>query len=176
MAKPKDETGATKHPVTIERPHVEVLERSLQNPFGLPSADIELIDSGFQCHWVNTELKGGDQLRYFLDAGYLKCRVDYLKHPEFVTFQPSPEGYVTRGMRGTEVLMYTTQAHAASRVQKKQQENLRRMSDPNRSAQDAAAAASAHIGGEAADYLARHSRPTGTVTDSLERIEQTKTT
>lgn len=159
----------TKHPVTIQRPQIDVLERSVQNPFGLPSADVELIEGGFVCHWVNTELKGGDQLRYFVDAGYLKCRVDYLKHPEFVTFSPSPDGYVTRGERGKELLMYTTLEHARERQGAKIRENLRRMSNPNEMQQ----AAAAKLGDQAAEELRKYSRPIGGVTDTLERVEQT---
>jgi hypothetical protein len=171
---PIEEPDAKVPAGTIQRPLIDVLERSLQSPFGLPTAQIDLIESGFLCHWVNTELKGGDQLRYFLDAGYLKCRTDYLKHPEFVTFTESPDGYVCRGSRCQEVLMYTTIEHAKQRTKRKQEENIRRMSNPNVSAQDAAQAASQHIGDEAAEYLSRHSRPVGTVTDSLERVEQTR--
>lgn len=172
MAKQKETVAVG----VMRRPDVDVVDRGLQNPFGMPSTDVEFIEGGFVGRWVNTELKGGAQFRAALEAGYLQCPVEYLKHPEFVTHKKSVEGYVVRGEREKEVLMYTTIENLKKRTRKKQEENLRRMSDPNRSAADAVEAASRHIGDEAAEYLHQHSRPVGRVTDSYERVEQVPTT
>lgn len=155
-------------PVPIPRPRIQVLERAIQNPFGIPSTPIHLRDPGFVCHWINTELKGGSQLHYATESGYLKVRPEYLHNPETFQFQVSPDGYVTRGQRGQEILMYTTVEHAKAREQAKNEANLKRMRNPTAGLSDAAAS---HIGAEGAEFLDRHTRPIGSVTTNREMIK-----
>src|SRR5215213_1759461 len=88
--------------VQIPKPDITVLERGLQNVFGLPSTEIILKDPQFITHWVNTAISG-DQLGKFIDAGYLKVRPEYLADADRVAFTVSPEGYVVRGSRGEEI-------------------------------------------------------------------------
>src|SRR3990167_6808354 len=158
-------------PVPIPRPRIQVLERSIQNPFGIPSTPIHLREPGLVCHWINTELKGGSQLHYATEAGYLKVRPEYLQDPETFQFQVSPEGYVTRGARHQEILMYTTVEHATARAQAKNAANLTRMKNPTAGLGDAAAR---HVGPEGAEFLDRHTRPIGQVTTEREviRVEE----
>lgn len=154
--------------LTIPTPRVQVLERSLQSPFGIPSSPIELKEPGFVTHWCNTELKGGAQLHYFTEHGYLKVKPEYLRDKDTFQFTVSPEGFVTRGERHKEILMYTTVSHAQSRQRKKTEENVRRMRSVN---EDVVEAAGKKLGDEAADFLNRQTRPVGRVTDSREVIE-----
>lgn len=153
----------------IPLPRIDVLERSIQNPLGLPATKIELKDPQFVCHWCNTELKGGTQLHYFTEHGYLKVRPAYLKDPEGFQWNPSPEGFVVRGPRGQEILMYTTVQHAKARVRAKTEENLRRMRRTNA---EMVEAAGEKFGDEAADFLQRRTRAVGGVHDQIEVMER----
>lgn len=154
----------------IPRPHLEVLERGLQNVFGLPSAKIALKDPAMVTHWINTQI-GANQLGKALDAGYLKARPEMLADTDRVSFTVSPEGYVTRGERHAEILVYTLAEWAQKRAQKKADEN-RRMMNPGATKAQVAEAAAAQFGEEAADYLHSHSGPVGSVRDQYERIHR----
>lgn len=166
----KEQTPVTVKPEPIPRPRIDVLERSLQSPLGIPAAPIDLKEKGFVCHWINTELKGGAQLHYVTEHGWLKVRPDYLADPEGFQWQQSPDGYVTRGERHREILMYTTLEHARQRATAKQQENARRM---RQTTQDTIEAAGNKYGDEAAEFLARQSKRSVSVKDSYERIAAT---
>jgi hypothetical protein len=157
-------------PRTIPRPKIEVLNRSLQNVFGLPSEAIELTDPAFVCHWVNTTISGA-QLGKYLDAGYMKTEPWMLKDTDRVAFTVSPDGYVTRGQRHEEILLYTLKDHYAKRQAEKARKNRDAM-NPYTTKQQLVAAASAKLGDEAANYLDRHTGPVGEVVDSYERIER----
>lgn len=151
----------------IPLPRVDVLERAQQNPFGTPAAKIELKDPQLVTHWCNTELKGGSQLQYFLESGYLKTRPEYLKNPDTFQFEISPDGYVVRGPRGSEILMYTTKAHVKIRDRQKVDRNLRAM---RVTPQELAEAANKKFGSEAADYVSQHMVGVGGVRDDREVI------
>lgn len=179
MARPKatPEADPTPADVTLEqlipRPRIEVLERGLQNVFGLPSAEVRLKDHAMITHWCNTALSGS-QLGKYLDAGYLKVRPEMLEDTDRVAFTISPEGYVTRGQRHEEILLYTLKDYYWKRQAKKADEN-RRMMNPTATKAQVVEAAGRQLGEEAADYLNRtHSGPVGSVTDKYERIERTQ--
>jgi hypothetical protein len=154
----------------IPRPRISVLERSLQHPFGIPSSPVELKDAGLVCRWVNTELKGGAQFQYALTHGWLQVKPEYLKDPKQVTFTVSPDGFVTKGARNTELLMYTTREHWNERQLAKARENERLLS-PGIAKRDTLEAAARHLGEEAADYLQDKVGPVGEVRTQLERIQ-----
>lgn len=156
--------------IDIPLPAVEVLDRAIIDPFGAPSAPIELRDPQFVTYWCNTELSGGSQLHKALDAGYLKVKPDYLLHPDRFQFQVSPDGYVTRGERHKEILMYTTKDHKKRRAWAKTQENMRRMRMSQSSIQEAAAQHFGKDGDHAAEFIGKHVGPVGGVTDNYERI------
>ncbi len=172
MAKEKavDITVPAVEPRTIPRPKIEVLERGLQNVFGLPSEAIDLTDPAMVCHWVNTTISGS-QLGKYLDAGYLKVEPWMLADTDRVAFTVSPEGYVTRGQRHEEILLYTLKDHYRKRQLEKARRNRESM-NPFTTKQEAAAAAGAKFGEEAKEYLDRHTGPVGNVVDSYERIER----
>lgn len=155
--------------VQIPKPDLAVMERGLRNVFGLPSTEIKLKDPQYVTHWVNTGI-GGDQLGKFIDAGYLKVRPEYLADKDRVSFTVSPEGYVVRGNRGEEILMYTVR----EMYHKRQLEKSRRNQQGMRQLKDEIVeAAGAKLGDEAADFLQRRGRAVGQVTDSHERIQRT---
>lgn len=157
-------------PVTIPKPHIEVLERGLQNPFGLPSTPVELLDPQFQTHWCNTGINAGQYAKY-LDAGYLPVRPEYLKEPERCPHTVSPDGYVARGARCEEVLMYSLKDHIKKRQWEKAKRNIAAMS-ADRTKADLVDAAGSKLGAQAAEYLHSHVKPVGTVRDQYERIQR----
>jgi hypothetical protein len=154
-------------PVTIPRPRVDVLERAVADPFGAPSSPVELKDPALVTHWCNTELKGGAQLHSYTEAGWLKVRPEYLKQPDHLTFSVSPDGYVTRGERHREILMYTTAEHNKRRMWAKTESNMKRMRQSN---DEIAQSAAQHFGSEAGDFLSAHGRGIGGIKDSREVI------
>jgi hypothetical protein len=157
--------------VQIPRPDLQVIERGLRNVFGLPSTEITLKDAAFVTHWVNTGI-GGDQLGKYLDAGYLKVKPEYLADPDRVSFTVSPDGYVVRGNRGEEILMYTLK----DAYRKRQFEKARRNQEGMRSDKTAAEvteAAGKSLGDEAASFLQKRGGAVGGVYDSRERIHVT---
>jgi hypothetical protein len=159
----------TAEPVVIPKPHIEVMERGLQNPFGLPSTPIDLKDPQFETHWCNTAIGAGQYAKY-LDAGYLPVRPEYLKDADRCPHQVSPDGYVARGQRCEEVLMYSLKSHIRARQREKQKRNLQDL-NPMRTHQALTEAASEKLGDKAAEFLSR-ARPLGSVKDQYERIER----
>lgn len=156
-------------PVEIPIPHVDVLERSIIDPFGAPSVPIELKDPQFVTRWVNTELQGGSQMYQATQAGYLKVRPEFLAYPDRFQFNISPDGFVTRGERHREILMYTTKDHQKRRAWAKTEANMRRMRMSKDEVQKATAEHFGKEGDEAANFVGRH---IGGVTDNIERIQR----
>lgn len=172
------------------KPHIEVTERSLQtgldvllsdprykarlaNPFNEPSAPITLKDSSRECRWFNAALatdhiwrnkrKGWDQVR----------PADVADLEQIGGYNTSPDGYITRGERGHEVLMSMPRVvRQAIQIEKTRQNNLN-MGNPNRTKAEVVNAAGNQIGSEAADYLNQRMGPVGDVVDTHERIERT---
>ena len=151
--------------VDIPLPRIDVMDRAVSDPFGLPSRPILLRNPDLVCRWVNTDLKGGSQLSDALDSGYLKVRPEYLANPEVFQFQTSPDGYVTRGQRHQEVLMYTTAEHVKRRQWAKTAENVKRMQG---SREELAQAAAGKFGDEAGDYVHKSVK----INDQIERMER----
>lgn len=165
MAKQQVETPAV---MQIPKPDIQVVERGLRNVFGLPSTEIALKDKQFATHWVNTAVRDS-RFREMTEAGYLPVRPEYLADPRSFLFTVSPDGYVTKGARGEEVLMYSTKENVAKRAEEKARRNQSGMRNVKAEAVEAAGAS---LGDEAADFLNRHSNVVGGVRDSYERIER----
>ena len=153
----------------IPRPRIEVFERGLQNVFGMPSAKIELKDPAMETHWCNTAISGTQLVKY-LDAGYLKVRPEMLLDHERVSFTTSPEGYVTRGARHEEILLYTLKDWYRQRQREKTRINLEGMR-PDRTKTELVEATGKTLGSQTAEYLDTHLKPIGGIKDSHERIE-----
>ena len=165
-----DDVIVDKPVVQIPAPDLTIIERGLKNVFGLPSTEIALKDRQFVTHWVNTGI-GGDQLGKYLDAGYLKVRPEYLADPDRVAFTVSPEGYVVRGNRGEELLMYTLKdAYHQRQLEKSRRNQAGMRSSATRN--EVVEAAGKQLGDEAADFLQRKGGVVGGVRDTFERIER----
>jgi hypothetical protein len=170
------------------KPRVTVTERSLQtdldvllsdprykaridNPFGQPSAPIELKDDTRECRWFNAAIQT-DHIWRNKRKGWDQVRLEDVSDPEQIGgYILSPEGYVTRGERGQEILMSMPKVVRAAVQAAKTAANRRHMGNPNAMKNEVVEAAGRAIGAEAADYLNTHIGPTGGVTDSYERIE-----
>ena len=155
----------------LPRPKIDVLERSLANPFGLPSVSIALTDPSVTCHWCNTSI-GAHQLGKYLDAGYLKVTEAMLADKDRVAYTISPEGYVTRGARHEEILLYTPKDWYRKRQQAKTAKNLAGMA-PGATKAELTQAAGERFGDDAARFVEGHVGPVGSVRDSYERIAVT---
>ena len=144
----------------------------IDNPFGEPSAPIALKDDTRECRWFNAAIandhiwrakrKGWDQVR----------ESDVVDLDQIGGYSVSPDGYITRGERGYEVLMSMPKEVRAAVQAAKVQQNIRNMGNPNAMKNEVVEAAGRQIGSEAADFLNARVGPVGGVTDSYERIER----
>lgn len=158
--------------VAIPLPRVDVIERGLQHVFGVPAPEIRLKDPQLVCHWIDSSIRA-DKMAQADAAGYLKTRLEYVANVEDMGgYTISPDGWVTRGIRCQEYLMYTTKENVVRRGRAKAEENRRRMR-VGAAKQDVVAAAGAQLGDQAADFLNRSVRITGDVTHQREIVQRT---
>lgn len=167
------------------KPRIEVTERSLQtgldvltsdpryrarieNPFNAPSAPIALTDPTRECRWFNAAI-GTDHVWRAKQKGWDQVRpTDVMDLEQIGGYNKSPEGYITRGERGQEVLMSMPKVVRAAIQVQKTRHNIATMGNPNAMKHDVVSAAGERYGEQAADYLTKHVN----VTDTLERVER----
>lgn len=172
------------------KPRIEVTERNIQtgldvllsdprykarlsNPFNEPSAPIALKDESRECRWFNGAV-GSDHIWRSKRKGWDQVRPeDVVDLEQIGGYNKSPDGYITRGARGEEVLMSMPKVVRKAIQIEKTRHNVRNMGNPNATKREVVEAAGQAIGSEAADYLDAHIGPVGGVTDSYERIERT---
>lgn len=158
------------------RPRIAVLERRLQNPFGEPSAPVRLTRPGMTPRWFNSASRP-DQFWRAKELGWegvtpeMVCDLTQVGHHTV-----SPDGYVTRGPRGDEVLMCMLTKDYRAIQAAKTEENQRRLR-PHQQRTEAIEALG-QTDPQTAEFLhdaveAGYGGPTGTVRDSYERIERT---
>jgi hypothetical protein len=171
------------------KPRIEVTERDsqtsldvlmsdpryaarLQNPFNEPSAPIELKDPSRECRWFNAAL-ATDHIWRNKRKGWDQVRPGDVKDLEQIGgYNKSPDGFITRGERGHEVLMSMPKVVRAAIQIEKTKQNLRNVGNPNATKAEVVNAASAKLGDEAASYLDQHIGAVGAVTDTYERVER----
>jgi hypothetical protein len=171
MAKTPIPTADT--PTTLTPDRVKVFERRLRNPFGEPSAPIDLKDPALVCRWVNSAI-AADKVWRAKQKGWAPVRPEEVVDLDQVGgFTKSPEGYITRGDRGQEILMAMPREWRDQIQLAKTRENLRNMGDPSAMKAEVVQAASDKLGDQAADYLNRRVGIVGGVKDQFERIERT---
>src|SRR6185295_16280024 len=90
---------------------ISVIERRLQDPFGIPAAPVRLNDGALFPRWFNSVLKP-DAIWVAKQNGWTGVTpgmvADLSQIGNFVT---SPEGYVARGERAQEVLLCMPREH-----------------------------------------------------------------
>jgi len=144
----------------------------LGNPFGQPSAPIGLKDDTRECRWFNSAIQN-DHIWRNKRKGWDQVKPeDVIDLEQIGGYNVSPDGFITRGERGQEILMAMPKLVRAAITQAKTQWNNRHMGNPNAMKNEVVEAAGKQIGAEAADYLNSHIGPVGTVTDMRERVER----
>lgn len=142
------------------------------NPFGEPSSPISLKNTHMMPRWFNAAIVS-DKVWRAKAKGWDPVKESDLVDPQQVgLYSKSPEGYVTRGERGQEVLMQIPKVVYAQIEKAKTQYNNRNMGSPMKTKNEVVEAAGQQLGDEAAQFLNDRVRTTGGVTDSYERVER----
>lgn len=155
-------------PALFVQPDIKVLDRRLQNPFGMASAPIDLKEPGWVVHIIDRRLRAN---RYYetLSRGWSPVHWNELKDQKQCDgFERSPEGYVVRGERQNEVLLKIPQSWWDRIVQAKSDLNTRHINNPNRQKRELVEATAGTLGPQAAEHMER--RLVGEVIDKQERI------
>ena len=146
-----------------KEPRLSVLERRTLDPFGEPSAPIGLKDRALLCRWFNAAIMT-DKIWRAKQKGWTPVRLDDVMDCDQIGgFGVSPEGCVTRGDRGQEVLMAMPRDAYRQIELAKARVNREKMRVTREEIQTAAAE---KFGAEAL----QQGRPIGSVQDSYERI------
>ncbi len=144
----------------------------LSNPFNEPSAPIGLKDTSRECRWFNAS-KGTDHIWRSKRKGWDQvCPEDVADLEQIGGYNVSPEGFITRGERGQEMLMSMPKDVRFAIQTAKTRANIANMGNPNATKQEVVEAAGNQLGSEAADYLNARIGPVGGVTDTFERVER----
>ena len=168
MARPKKEDTPA--------PRLSVIERRLQNPFGEPSAPITFKEPGLMARWFNGAIIA-DKIWRAKNKGWTPVKTEDIADLDQIGgFTKSPEGFVTRGDRGQEVLMWMRREDFDAIQMAKTRENNRNMGNPTKQRSDALEAFGQvnASGAEFIDRQGRRSGPIGGVHDQFERIERTE--
>lgn len=153
------------------KPRISVLERRLQNPFGEPSAPVDLKDKSRECRWFNAA-KTTDHIWRAKQKGWEPVKPDDVVDLDMIGgYVLDASGFITRGERGQEILMSMPKEWRQQIAMAKTRENLKNMGNPNATKRDVVEAASKQLGDQAASYLQDHIGPVGQVVDSYERIQ-----
>lgn len=170
------------------KPRIDVTERALStpadvladpryrarlaNPFGEPSAPVHLKDRSRRARWFNAAIVQ-DKVWRAKNKGWDPIREEDLVDPSQIGFYgKSPEGFVTRGERGQEILMSIPEVVYKAIEKAKTEYNLRNFGSPTKMKNEVVEAAGRELGDEAADFINRRVGPVGGVTDQYERIER----
>lgn len=178
MAKKDDDlevANAQQQERAREQQRISIIERRLQNPFGEPSAPITFREPGRVARWFNGAIIA-DKIWRAKNKGWTPVTVPDLADPDQVGgFTKSPEGFVTRGDRGAEVLMWMYARDYDAIQLAKARENVRNMGSPSKQRAEALEAYGNvnAAGAEIIDRQGRRSGPIGGVTDQYERIQRT---
>jgi hypothetical protein len=158
-----------------EPPRVSVIERRLQNPFGEPSNPIQFKEPGKIARWFNAAIMADKIWRAKNKGWSVVYPADLVDLDQVGGFTPAPDGgYITRGDRGQEVLMWMWQADFDAIALAKARANTRNMGNPTKNRNEALEAFG-RVNANGADWVdsqGKRSGPVGGVTDQYERIER----
>lgn len=162
-----------KTPAPAAKPRVSVLDRRLNDPFGMPSIPIQFKEPNRIARWFNAAISNDKVWIAKQVQGWEQVTPDMLVDTDQIGgYSLSPAGHITRGERGQEVLMWMPR-DAFDQIQwAKARKNLERMGHSDRTKAEVVEAAGNKFGDEAADFLNKHVGPVGGVNDSYERIER----
>lgn len=160
----------TKKPTVTVTSRSKRIQDRLKNPFGQESREIALTTPGTVARWFNASLYA-DRIWRAKNQGWDPVTPDLLADKDQVGgFIVSADGFVCRGEKQQEVLMYMAREDRDAIQQKKTEINIRNMK-MGRQREEVAQAASEQFGDQAGEFLSK-ARMVGTVTDNLERIHR----
>lgn len=169
MAK-TDPTPKSDEPL-FQRPRVEVLQRRLQTPFGAPSSKVRLKEADWDARWFNAAI-AADHIWRAKEQGWQGVRPAELADPDQIGgFAVSPDGFVTRGDKGQELLMKLPSDWRQQIQQKKTEQNTKNMR-PGAMKREVAEAAGRHLGDQAGEFVQKSVSVVGDVRDGFERIHR----
>lgn len=169
----------------MSRKRVDVTERALTvpadilsdpryrariaNPFGEPSTPIALKDQTKRPRWFNAAIMT-DKIWRAKAKGWDPIRPeDVVDLDQIGSYTKSPDGFVTRGERGQEVLMAIPASVYSEIERAKTAYNNRNMGSMSKTKNEIVSAAAAQHGDQAATFL---SKSIVNVEDSYERVER----
>lgn len=135
---------------------VELYERRLVNPDMTGTEPVKLTTPGdWYCRWINTDLPGRwDQVVHRM--GYRPVHMSELADVRAVTgVVASPEGYVTRGDRGKEILVKMPQAWWDKIQGAKTERRLAQQRSGEKAREDLTQAVAARFGDQAGDAVTK---------------------
>lgn len=154
-------------------PRVSVLDRRLNDPFGVPSVPIQFKDQSLIARWFNGAISNDKIWTAKHVQGWSSVTPDMLVDLDQIGgHNVSPAGYITRGERGQEVLMCMPRDAFEQIAWAKSRKNMERMGNSARTKAEVVEAAANKYGDEAGNFLNKHVGPVGGVNDSYERIER----
>lgn len=157
-----------------KKPQITVSNRRIQdrlaNPFGSRSEEIQLNKEGCVARWFNAGLYA-DRIWRAKNQGWDPVTPDMLADKDQIGgFVVSADGFVARGEKQNELLMYMAREDRNAIQMAKTQQNIRNMK-MGRQRDEVAQAASERFGDQAGEFLSK-TKMVGTVTDQYERIQR----
>jgi len=141
---------------TRRKKQVEVVQRRLKGGhlFSQPSQAIPLKDKAMRVRWFN---RGISDDRFFVaeqQKGWMKVHISDVDSLDAVSgYDRTPEGYITRGPRGQEMLYMMPKADYQAIQMAKAAANTKRLGSAKSRAAAAAEATAAQFGPQAGDYV-----------------------
>lgn len=158
---------------TVSKPRVSVLDRRLNDPFGIPSYPIHFKDQSLIGRWFNSAISTDKIWIAKQVQGWGAVTPDMVVDLDQIGgYNLSPTNTIVRGERGQEHLLCMPRDAFDQIQMAKTRKNMERMGNSSRTKAEVVEAAANKYGDEAAEFLHRHVGPVGGVQDSYERVER----
>lgn len=155
---------------TVTVTNRKVADRLRKGVFGAPSMEIELTQPGMVARWFNAA-QYADRIWRAKYDGWEAVTPAMLKDKDQVGgFQVSADGFVCRGEKQQELLMYMAREDRDAIQQAKTEANIKAMK-MGRQKEEVAQAAAERFGDQAGEFMNK-TRLVGNVTDQYERIHR----
>jgi len=159
----QDSPGFDVSSPTRRKKQIEIVQRRLKGGhlFSAPSQAIPLKDKSMRVRWFN---RGISEDRFFVaeqQRGWIKVHVNDVESLDAVSgYDRTPEGYITRGPRGQEMLFQISLVDYAAIEAAKAAANTKRLGSAKARASAAAEATAAQFGSQAGEYVEQMSGDT----------------
>lgn len=157
-----------------KKPQITVSDRRiadrLKNPFGSRSEEVKLLKPGAVARWFNAA-QYADRIWRAKNAGWDPVTPDLLADKDQIGgYIVSADGFVCRGEKQQELLMYMGREDRDAIQIAKTEQNIRNMK-MGRQKDEVAQAAAERFGDQAGEFISK-AKMVGTVTDNMERIHR----